>query len=66
MANLKPEDIPQFLRNQTTVIHYSWRLAQKGLAFRSKRSMCVVIARANLPRAATGRPDLSSVRGSSQ
>ena len=44
-------------------------LAQKGLAFRSNRSMCVVVARVTVPRAATVRPDvlirpgLVSVRG---
>ena len=42
---------------------------KEGLAFRSKRSMCVFIARLTMPRATMGRPDalirpgLVSVRG---
>jgi hypothetical protein len=50
-------------------VHVLWALAQKGLAFRSKSSMCVVVARVTLPRATRSRPDvlnrpgLVSVRG---
>jgi hypothetical protein len=36
----------------------SVRFPKKGLAFRLKRSMCVVIARASLPRAVMSRPDV--------
>jgi hypothetical protein len=43
-----------------------WPPSQKGLAFHSKRSMCVVIARAVLPGTAPVAPTCSTVRGSSQ
>jgi hypothetical protein len=39
---------------------------QKGLAFRSKSSMCVVNARVIVLSAATGRPDVLNRWGSSQ
>jgi hypothetical protein len=41
----------------------SGRYPQKGLAFRSKSSMCVLVAPVAVPRAATPRPDVFSASG---